>query len=81
MSPYLAWGNISLRQVYQTTLGNWQQQGWRRSLVAFTSKLHWHCHFVQKFESEINMQFRPVNRAYEAYPYREGPQADRQILA
>jgi deoxyribodipyrimidine photo-lyase len=81
MSPYLAWGNISLRQVYQTTLGNWKKQGWRRSLVAFTSRLHWHCHFIQKFESEIDMQFRPVNRAYECYEYKETAEADKQILA
>ena len=27
LSPYLAWGNISLRQVYQFTLGNWQKKG------------------------------------------------------
>lgn len=81
LSPYLAWGNISLRQVYQFTLGNWQKKGWRRSLVAFTSRLHWHCHFIQKFESEIEMQFRPVNRAYEKYQYAEGDLAKDQIEA
>ncbi|MFQ3218027.1 MAG: deoxyribodipyrimidine photo-lyase [Paraglaciecola sp.] len=81
MSPYLAWGNISLRQVYQFTLGNWQKKGWRRSLVAFTSRLHWHCHFVQKFESEIDMQFRPVNRAYEHYQYNETAEVHKHILA
>ncbi len=79
MSPYLAWGNISLRQVYQFTLANWQKKGWRRSLVAFTSRLHWHCHFIQKFESEIEMQFRPVNRAYENYQYDESELAKVNI--
>lgn len=81
MSPYLAWGNISLRQVYQFTLGNWQKKGWRRTLVAFTSRLHWHSHFIQKFESEIDMQFRPVNRAYEKYCYNETEQAQQHINA
>lgn len=81
LSPYLAWGNISLRQVYQFTLNNWQKKGWRRSLVAFTSRLHWHCHFVQKFESEIEMQFRPVNRAYEKYQYDESELAKANIEA
>jgi deoxyribodipyrimidine photo-lyase len=81
MSPYLAWGNISLRQVYQFTLGNWQKKGWRRSLTAFTSRLHWHCHFVQKFESEIEMQHRPVNRAYEQYQFDESAQAEKNIQA
>lgn len=81
LSPYLAWGNISLKQVYQFTLGNWQKTGWRRSLVAFTSRLHWHCHFVQKFESEIEMQFRPVNRAYEQYHYDQTEQSKANIEA
>ncbi|HAQ47744.1 MAG TPA: deoxyribodipyrimidine photolyase [Glaciecola sp.] len=81
LSPYLAWGNISLRQVYQFTLGHWQKKGWRRSLVAFTSRLHWHCHFVQKFESEIEMQFRPVNRAYEKYQYDESELTKANIEA
>ncbi|MGL6313703.1 FAD-binding domain-containing protein [Vibrio sp. WXL103] len=66
LSPYLAWGNLSLRQVYQTLLAHWQQPGFRRSLIALSSRLHWHCHFIQKFESEIEMEHRCVNRAYDA---------------
>ena len=68
-SPYLAWGNLSLRQVYQAVLANWNKLGWRRSLSAFASRLHWHCHFIQKFESEIEMEQRPINRGYQAFPY------------
>ncbi|MGR5117915.1 deoxyribodipyrimidine photo-lyase/cryptochrome family protein [Vibrio astriarenae] len=65
LSPYLAWGNISLREVYQTLLGHWHQKGWRRSLVAFSSRLHWHCYFIQQFESESEIETRCFNRAYE----------------
>jgi deoxyribodipyrimidine photo-lyase len=81
LSPYLAWGNISIRQVYQFVLNNWQKQGWRRTLVAFSSRLHWHCHFVQKFESESQMQFRPVNKAYLKYQYIEGVDKDLKLKA
>ncbi|EDP59678.1 deoxyribodipyrimidine photo-lyase [Vibrio sp. AND4] len=66
LSPYLAWGNISLREVYQYLLEHWQLAGFRRSLIALSSRLHWHCHFIQKFESECKMEFRCVNQAYEA---------------
>lgn len=31
-----------------------------------TNLLHWHCHFIQKFESEYDMEFYCVNRAYES---------------
>lgn len=81
LSPYLAWGNISLRQVYQTVLNHWQVPGWRRSLVALTSRLHWHCHFIQKFESECEMEFRHVNKGYDDLPRVTGELAEQRLLA
>ncbi|MFY8350700.1 deoxyribodipyrimidine photo-lyase/cryptochrome family protein [Pseudoalteromonas sp. SSM20] len=81
LSPYLAWGNISLRQVYQTVLIHWQVPGWRRSLVAFTSRLHWHCHFIQKFESECEMEFRHVNKGYDDLPRVTGGLAEQRLHA
>lgn len=72
MSPYLAWGNISLREMYQAVLANWQRPGWRRALSALSSRLHWHCHFIQKFESEHQMEFRSVNRAFEDLSFTSG---------
>ncbi|RUO39493.1 deoxyribodipyrimidine photolyase [Pseudidiomarina aestuarii] len=81
MSPYLAWGAISLREMYQQLLRQWQVPGWRKALVALASRVHWHCHFMQKFESESDMEFRPVNRAYEAFPYRDDEQVGEHLLA
>lgn len=81
LSPYLAWGNISLRQVYQTVLNHWQVPGWRRSLVALTSRLHWHCHFIQKFESECEMEFRHVNKGYDDLPRVTGELAEQRLVA
>ncbi|MDG1292505.1 MAG: deoxyribodipyrimidine photo-lyase [Pseudomonadales bacterium] len=71
LSPYLAWGNISLREMYQTLLNHWKKPGWRRSLVALASRLHWHCHFMQKFDNEYEMEWRPINRAYYDFPYHD----------
>lgn len=81
MSPYLAWGNISLREMYQHLLSHWQDKGWRRSLAALSSRLHWHCHFIQKFESESEMEFRPVNRGYLDFPYRQDKQLEADLEA
>ncbi len=69
LSPYLAWGNISLKQFYQTLLIKRVQSGWKRPIDALASRLHWHCHFIQKFESEHQMQWRPVNKAYNDLSY------------
>ena len=65
LSPYLAYGNISLRQVYQMALETKSRIGSKRSLNNFISRLHWHCHFIQKFESECEMEFRAINCAFE----------------
>ncbi len=65
LSPYLAYGNISMRMVYQETLKVYQLSNHKRALQNFVSRLHWHCHFIQKFEDECRMEFEHVNRAYE----------------
>lgn len=69
ISPYLAWGNISVRQLYQKVLLKSAQKGWKKPINALASRLHWHCHFMQKFESEHEMQWRPVNKAYTKLNY------------
>lgn len=68
LSPYLAWGNLSIRQVHQALEKRQAQGGWARPLAAFESRLHWHCHFIQKFESECRMEFEHVNRGYADHP-------------
>ncbi|WP_217535048.1 cryptochrome/deoxyribodipyrimidine photo-lyase family protein [Vibrio cholerae] len=81
MSPYLAWGNISLREMYQTLLKHWSVAGFRRSLIALSSRLHWHCHFIQKFESECEMEFRCVNRAYDSLLQQSSQAPTAQLAA
>lgn len=81
MSPYLAWGNISLREFYQRLLGHWDRKGWRRPLVALASRLHWHCHFIQKFESESSMQFEAINKGYKDLAYRYDARSEDDLVA
>ncbi|WOJ97795.1 deoxyribodipyrimidine photo-lyase [Congregibacter brevis] len=68
LSPYLAWGNLSIRQVYQALKRAQAKQGPSRALQAFESRLHWHCHFIQKFEMECRMEHEDINRGYLQYP-------------
>ena len=66
LSPYLAYGNISMRMVYQYTNQFYETSKNKRAILNFVSRLHWHCHFMQKFENECRMEFENVNRAYDA---------------
>lgn len=73
LSPYLAWGNLSVRQVYQRTWATRQQGKHKRQIDSFASRLRWQAHFIQKFEMEHSMEWQAVNRGYRELhqPIRE----------
>ncbi len=73
ISPYLAWGNISVRQVYQYVRLDPAFPNHKRALNAFLTRLVWRSHFVQKFEVECSYETTCVNRGYELLEREENP--------
>lgn len=69
LSPYLAFGCLSLREVVQATRQRQAElpPGDRRraGLAAFISRLYWHCHFIQKLESEPRLEYTNLHRGYD----------------
>ena len=63
LSPYIAWGNVSIRQIFQKAL-SYQNENNKRHLGAFISRLRWQAHFIQKFEMEHTMENASVNKGY-----------------
>ena len=63
LSPYIAWGNVSIRQIYQKALTHISKEN-KRHLGAFISRLRWQAHFIQKFEMEHTMEEASVNKGY-----------------
>jgi deoxyribodipyrimidine photo-lyase len=83
LSTYLSWGHISLRlllhtlQEKQEHLRNKKKHGvntgpWLRSLQAFSSRLHWRSHFIQKLESEPLLEKQDLCRAYQHLRRQDG---------
>jgi deoxyribodipyrimidine photo-lyase len=66
ISAYLAWGNLSIRHAVQATANAVDSATplHRKHLHAFTSRLHWHCHFIQRIEDEPEIAVRTMNPAY-----------------
>ncbi len=64
LSPYLAWGNLSIRQVFQYAMEFRKVSENKKQIDAFTSRLHWQVHFIQKFEMEDVMEFESINKGY-----------------
>lgn len=74
ISPHLAWGTLSMREVAQST---WARQtelkaispkgasAWRGSMKSFAGRLHWHCHFLQKLEDEPKIEFENFHSSYD----------------
>ncbi|CCH02121.1 Deoxyribodipyrimidine photo-lyase [Fibrella aestuarina BUZ 2] len=76
LSPYIAWGCLSIRQVFQAQLAAARHPvapGLGRQFTAFASRLRWHCHFIQKFETEDRMEFENVNRAFDTLQKNDNP--------
>lgn len=69
LSPYLAYGNISVRVVYQRIKELDKDQGRSRGVEAFKSRLFWRSHFIQKFESMPEYEFSTINKAFDPWPF------------
>ncbi len=87
LSTHLAWGTLSLRTVFAANAGRLselrgqkdrQSARWRKSLTGFQSRLYWHDHFIQRFESACQMEFEALNPAYQTLAY---PQSDANLQA
>lgn len=70
ISAYLTYGCISMREVVQSTRQHLehlppQASRHRAGLSAFISRLYWHCHFIQKLESEPEIEWRNMHRGYD----------------
>lgn len=78
LSPYISWGVCSIRELYQRAQLERKASSWKKQLVAFTSRLRWQSHFIQKFESEPRMEIEAINSAFLKLPQ---PQDDTFIAA
>jgi deoxyribodipyrimidine photo-lyase len=69
LSPYLAWGNMSIKQAFQYIGTHPNGTKNSKAFSAMLTRLHWHCHFIQKFEVECSYETQCVNRGYELLPH------------
>lgn len=69
ISTYLAYGCLSMREVVSRTRSMITEEGTtarkKAGLRAFLSRLYWHCHFIQKLESEPEIEWCNMHRGYD----------------
>lgn len=72
ISAHLAFGCLSMRETFQASEQArlaWRAEGdahFAQSLASFASRLHWHCHFIQKLEDEPDIERRALHPVYES---------------
>lgn len=77
LSAHLAWGSLSVREVVQSTKKRKQQlnveekKQFGRNLTAFSSRLAWRCHFIQKIEDQPSIETHCMHPAFEGLRERE----------
>lgn len=74
ISPYLAYGAISMRMVHHATEQaragikgerSDDAKDWRKSYASFAKRLRWHCHFMQKLEDQPDLEQHSIHRGYD----------------
>lgn len=85
LSPYLAWGSLSLRQVFRATRARIRESRAAKDpfvrelgghLRSFEKRLFWQSHFIQKLESQPDLEFLPLARPFHRLR-TEVPDPDR----
>lgn len=81
LSPHIAYGTVSLRNIYQQAKLTGSHPNTlprkKKSLTSFRSRLHWHCHFIQKLEDEPELEFRAMHRELEGL--KSGPDDSERL--
>jgi deoxyribodipyrimidine photo-lyase len=65
LSPYISWGNISVKQAYQFIYASLKVVPHAAPLKNALTRLKWHCHFIQKFEVDCSYETQCINTGYE----------------
>jgi len=68
LSAHLAFGTISMRSVHQATelaIEHTADRDLAYALRGFSSRLRWHCHFMQKLEDQPDIEWRNVARSLD----------------
>jgi len=68
LSAHITYGNVSLREIYNKTQSinndsNLYEK--KKSINSFRKRLAWHCHFIQKFYDQPDIEYTNMNTAFD----------------
>ena len=76
LSPHIAFGTLSMRNIYQDLEKNINNSKYRWDLYSFKKRLHWHCHFIQKLDTQPSLQHQSMHPDCDILR----PEADNELI-
>ena len=73
ISVYLAWGNLSIKQAYHFVKKHPNYEKHSRAFEGMLTRLIWHDHFIQKFETDCSYENLCINKGYESLEFSNNP--------
>ena len=74
ISPYLAWGNLSVKMAYQYLYVARGEKPYKRAIENAMVRLRWRDHFSQKFEAQCQYETQCLNPNYENIVWSKNPE-------
>lgn len=75
LSPHIAFGTLSIREIIcqldekkkelECNSPRIKPNGMRAAIRSFEGRLYWHCHFIQKLESQPSIEFQNMHAGFD----------------
>ncbi|MEL6629961.1 MAG: FAD-binding domain-containing protein [Bacteroidota bacterium] len=65
LSPYIAYGNLSVRQIYQATQTQRETGLFATNLARYQERLWWRSHYMQKLETDYEIEWKDINPGFQ----------------
>jgi deoxyribodipyrimidine photo-lyase len=54
-----------MRFIYQRLIAALEYSEYKKDLLSFKKRLHWHCHFIQKLQTEPEIEYKSMHPMFE----------------
>ena len=81
LSPHISFGTISLRTIFQEVQKSMNSSLFKKDLYSFKKRLHWHCHFIQKLETEPELEFKSMHSMCDSLREEENDELIEKWIA
>ena len=76
LSPHITFGTLSIKTIFHELQKKMNSSPFKKDLYSFKKRLHWHCHFIQKLETEPELEFKSMHSMCDSLREKE----DKELI-